>query len=47
LTPKEAQVRFETILEELCAATEVEQAAEHTLQQRSKAGWPSAEGREG
>jgi integrase len=38
LTPKEAQVRLETILEELRAAAEVEQVAERTLQQAVE-GW--------
>jgi integrase len=38
LTPKEAQVRLETILEELRAATEVERVAERTLQQAVE-GW--------
>lgn len=38
LTPKEAEVRLETILEELRAATEVEQVVERTLQQAVE-GW--------
>src|SRR5580700_11050687 len=38
LTPKEAQIRLETIIEDLRAATEVEQVAERTLQQAVE-GW--------
>jgi integrase len=38
LTPKEAEVRLETILEELRSATEVEQVVERTLQQAVE-GW--------
>jgi integrase len=38
LTPKEAQAYLETILEELRTAAEVDQAAEHTLQQAVE-GW--------
>jgi integrase len=38
LTPKDAEVRLETILEELRAATEVEQVVERTLQQAVE-GW--------